>query len=147
MGGRVVEVKGFTGAVNLDDIAQKISTTAKQRSEADALKLAERITGMTIVTKLKSFYREADLQSQNSYFFTRFLFLIRHFSFTPYTARFYTEFFTDGLFRGFSKNKFLEQFGGSFNELDEHPASDGSFGFPVRIMAQEGQIRALSVRV
>lgn len=144
-GSRVVEVNGFSGSVYLDDVARKILTAGYQRSDADDLLPAERIAGVEIVRKLKDFYRVSDTQIQNSNFFTKFLNFIREFSFIPYTTRFYIEETAEGNFRAYSEVKFLQQFGGAFNEIHDHPASDGCFGPPLRIMAREAQIRALLV--
>jgi len=83
-GSRVVMVNGFTGSVYLEDIARKILTTGRQRSDADDLLPAEQIAGVETVRKLEDFYRIGDTQIQNSNFFTKFLNWIREFSFIPY---------------------------------------------------------------
>lgn len=144
-GSRVVEVNGFTGSVSLEDIARKILRTGRQRSDADDLLLAERIAGVETVRKLEGFYRISDTQIQNSNFFTKFLNWMRECSFMPYTTRFHIEETAEGNFRAYSKAKFLQQFGGAFDEMRGHPASDGSFGSPLRILAREDRIRALLV--
>lgn len=144
-GSRVVEVNGFTGSVYLDDIANKILRAGNHRSDADDLTPAERIAGVEVVRKLENFYRVTDIQIQNSNFFTKFLNWIREFSFIPYTTRFYIEETAEGNFRAYSKAKFLQQFGGAFDEMHSHPASDGSFGPPLRILAKEDRIRPLLI--
>lgn len=141
-GSRVVEVNGFTGSAYLEDIARKILRAGSQRSGADDLLPAERIAGVEIVRKLEGFYRISDTQIQNSNFFTKFLNWIREFSLIPYTTRFYIEETAEGNFRAYSEAKFLQQFGGAFDEMRDHPASDGSFGPPLRILAREDRIRA-----
>lgn len=144
-GSRVVEINGFTGSVYLDDVARKILRAGNQRSDADDLLPAERIAGVEIVRKLEDFYRISDTQIQNSNFFTRFMNWIQEFSFIPYTTRFHIEQTAEANFRAYSKIKFIQQFGGAFNEVGHHPASDGSFGPPLRILAREDRIRALLV--
>lgn len=145
-GSRVVEVNGFTGSVYLEDMARKILNTSRQRSDADDLSPAERISGLDITRQLENFYIISDEQIQKSNFFTRFLNWIREFSFIPYTTRFYFEKTAAGNFCAYSEVKFLEQFGGSLNEEYEHPASYGSCSPPLRILAKEDQIRALPVQ-
>lgn len=142
-GNRVLEVSGFTGSVYLDDIARKIITAGNQRSDADNLLPAERIAGVEIVRKLEHFYRISDTQIKNSNFFTRFLNWILEFTFIPYTTRFHIEETAEDRFRGYSETKFLQQFGGAFSSRLDHPASNGSFGPPLRILAREDRIRAL----
>ena len=144
-GSRVVEVNGFTGSVYLDDIARKILRTSGLRSDADDLLPAERIAGVEIVKKLEGCYRITDTQIQNSNFFTRFLNWIREFSLFPYTTRFHIKETAGGNFRAYSETKFLQQFGGAFNTWGGHPASDGFFGPPPRILAREDRIRTLLV--
>lgn len=144
-GSRVVEVKGYTGSVYLDDLARKILEAGGRRCEADDLLPAERIAGIGIVRKLKDFYRTSDIRIKNSNFFTRLLNWIREFSFFPYTTRFYIEETAEIPFRAYSEGKFLQQFGGTFDAMHNHPASNGSFGPPFRILAKEDRIRALVV--
>jgi hypothetical protein len=144
-GSRVVEVKDFTGSVYLEDIAREILVIGRQRSDADDLLPEERIAGIEIARKLEGFYRISDTQIQNSNFFTKFFNWIREFSFIPYTTRFHIEETAEINFRGYSEVKFLEQFGGAFNAMLNHPASAGAFGPPLRILAREDRIRALLV--
>ena len=144
-GSRVVEVNGFTGSVYLEDIARKILRTGSERSEADNLLPAERIAGLEIVRKLVGFYRISDKQIQNSNFLTKFINWVREFSFSPYTTRFHIEETAEYSFRGYSEANFLQQFGGAFDRMHNHPASGGSFGPPLRIVAREDRIRALLV--
>ena len=147
-GNRVVEINGFTGSVYLDDIARKILTASYQRSDADDLSPPERIAGVEIVRKLRDFYRISDTQIQNSNFFTRLLNFIQEFSLTPYTTRFYLDEEIgpgERNFRAYSEAKFLQQFGGAFTSMRDHPASDGFFGPPLRIVAREDRIRSLLV--
>jgi len=146
-GSRVIEINGFKGSVYLDDIANKILMAGNQRLEADDLTPAERIAGIEIVRKLENLYQVTDAQIRNSNFFTRLLNWIREFSFIPYTTRFYMQETAEEKFRAYSKEKFLQQFGGAFDEIYYHPASDGSFGPPLRILAIEDRIRALLIPV
>ena len=142
-GSRVIEVNGFTGSVYLADVARKILKAGSQRSDADDLTPAERVAGIDTVRKLEKFYQITDLQIKTSNFFTKFLNRIREFSFTPYTTRFFIKERAEENFRAYSRSKFLQQFGGVFDEEDHHPACDGAFGPPLRILAMENKIRAL----
>lgn len=146
-GSRVVKVNGFTGSVYLDDIANKIVRAGNQRSDADDLTPEERIAGVEVVRKLENFYRVTDIQIQNSNFFTKFLNWIREFSFMPYPTRFFIEETAENNFRAYSEAKFLQQFGGAFGEMHSHPACDGLFGPPLRIVAREDRIRPLLISV
>lgn len=146
-GGRIIEINGFTGSVYLNDIAAKILDAGEQRCKADNLKPAERIAGIDTVRKLQHFYEVTDTQIKNSNFFTKFLSWIREFSFfIPYTTRFYLNESAESNFRAYTETKFLRQFGGSFNALMDHPASDGFFGPPSRVLAKDVEIRALFSR-
>ncbi len=142
-GGRVIEVKESSGSVYLDDIAKKLLNASEQHSDACNLTPQERIAGVEAVKKLKRFYEISDTQVQNSNFITRFFNFIREFTLLPYTTRFYFDHNADQNYRAFSKPLFIEQFGDTFDEWGEHPASDGSFGPPLRIAAREEQIRIL----
>ncbi|MBI5346927.1 MAG: hypothetical protein HZB76_07290 [Chlamydiae bacterium] len=148
LGTRLVEVNGYKGPVSLDFLAKRILGASNQRCKADDLTPAERIAGVEIVRKLKNLYKITDPQINYSNFLTRFLNWIREFSFIPYTTRFYLSECAEGYFRGFGETKFIQQFGkGPNGKMDQHPASDGAFGPPYRIMAKEDRIRALLVRV
>ena len=142
-GSRVVVVKGFSGSVYLDDIAHKIICAGNKRSDADNLLPAERIAGINIVRKLKNLYSISDVQIKNSNFFTKFLNWIREYSIHPYTTRFYLEVSAEQRFRAYSEAKFLHQFGGAFDSFHHHPASNGSFGPPLRIVAKKKMIDSL----
>ncbi len=140
-GTRVVKVNGYSGSVSLENLARKTLNVGQLRCEADDLTPSERIAGVEIVRKLQKFYKLTDTQKQNVNFITRFFIWIREFAFTPYTTRFYIDGGPDE-FRAYSKEKFIQQFGDKFNNLDEHPSSDGGFGPPLRIYAKEECIRA-----
>ena len=142
-GNRVVKVEGFTGSVYLEDLVRKTLGAARQRVNEDNLTPSERVAGIEIVKKLSKFYRVTDQEIKNSNFFTRLLNWIKEFSFIPYTPRFHLEETAAQDFRAYSKAKFLQAFGGSFGELHDHSASDGSFAPPLRILAKEDRIRAL----
>lgn len=140
-----VEVIGHvstTSSVSLDEIAEKVARVARQRCDADDLSLQERIVGMDIVKQLRSYYQITDTSSKN--LITRFLLWIREFTFgIPYfTDRFYFETQSEG-FWAYSEQRFLREFGGSFDEMGQHPASRGSFRPPRRILAREESIRGL----
>jgi hypothetical protein len=145
-GGRVIEAKGKRGSVSLDFMSSRVHAAACDRSHKDDLTLEERIAGLEIVKKLLDFYKETDDQIKTRNFFTRLLLRIREFSVVPYTTRFYLEDFSSQNFRAFSKQKFAELFG-PFPQtrpyIFDHPASDASFGPPLRICASEETLRAL----
>jgi hypothetical protein len=145
-GERVIKIKGMKCSVSLEGASKKTVRAATQRSKSDDLKLAERIAGMDLVKTLKNFYRVTDKQISRLNFFTRSLVWIREFSLLPYTTRFFIEDRTESKFRAYSKAKFIRQFGGSFDPTYNHPASDGLFGPPLRIIARESVVRAQQLR-
>ncbi|WP_068466674.1 hypothetical protein [Candidatus Protochlamydia phocaeensis] len=143
-GKRVITVAGYEGSFSLDELARKVLQAGGQRSDSDDLTTQERVAGIEIRNKLENLYKVTDTKISQRNWFTRLCNWVREFTFFPYTPRFYTE---DGLmenyFRGYSENKFVQEFGGvkrgMFNEYEN---SDGSFGPPLRIMAREEAIRA-----
>jgi hypothetical protein len=151
-GGRVVEADGYTGSVYLDDLARKVYSAARQRSDADDLTPAERISGIEIVRKVQNFYLVTETGFQNSNFFTRLLNFLREFTFSPYPIRFQIDDGAEAYFRGYSVDKFLQQFGGALNETGDHPASDGGYAYNSfdgtqsrRITVRENIIRSLLI--
>lgn len=103
---------------------------------------------MDIIKKLQKCYQTTDAQIKTSNFFTKALSWLREFSFTPYTERFYLEDFTGSHFLGYSPTKFFQTFGGTFGSgiaKYDHPASQGSFGPPLRIVAKEDFVRGILV--
>lgn len=142
-GRRVVETKDFSGSVHLDLLAIRVEQAGRKRCEADDLSTKERILGIEIVKKLQSFYCISDEQFWNSNFLTKFLYRLHGYEGNIFSIRYYIEDSTEYHFRGYSESKFLQQFGGAFDELERHPASNGSFGPPGRIVAKEESIRAL----
>jgi hypothetical protein len=140
-GCRVVTVNGFSGSVAVADIASKVLRASYKRCDDDDLTLPERIAGIEIVKKINGFYFDTDTHIQHANSFTKCFSGIREFSLTPYTTRFFMGETAEGNFRAYSKAKFLQQFGGQFKRFDDHPASDGSFGPPLRIVAREDRIR------
>lgn len=124
-GSRVVEVQGFTGSIYLDDLAIKITEAGHKRSETDDLSLKERIAGITIVNKVKRFYTDSDSQMEEANFFTRCINAVRTY-FSYNTTRISID--EDEVVRNFlaySKDKFLDQFEGSFGEEYRHNCSSG----------------------
>lgn len=143
-GGRVLESPHYTGSVSLDEIARRTLQAACQRSESDDLTMEERVAGIEIVAKLRSFYRVSDTQICNSNFLTRLFNFIREFTFNPYTLRFYAQDgLTESYFRGFSREKYKQEFGGESqpNALEAYPYSDCTFGPPFRIVVKEQVLR------
>ncbi len=142
-GGRVVKVDGFKGFVSLDFLARKLIKAANARCESDDLTVEERLMGLNITRKVNLFYINIDEQKDLSNFFTKFLVWIRSFSFSPYTPRLYINDFVDDDFLAYSKEKFMQQFGGYVDDLGEHPAARGAFEHPVRIIAREENVQQL----
>jgi hypothetical protein len=143
-GKRVITVAGYEGSVALDELARKVLRAGGQRCDADDLTTGERVAGIETMGKLRSFYQVTDTKISNANWFTKLLNKVREFTFFPYTPRFHTE---DGLmenyFRGYSENKFVQEFGGvKKGQFRDYENSDGSFGPPLRIMAREENIRA-----
>ena len=144
LGKRVVKVIGYEGSILLDDLASKVLKAGHQRSDADDLTTPERIAGIEIGYKMRDLYKITDSKVSQMNCFIRFLNWVSEFTFDPYTPRFFTEDSRmDHYFRGYSENKFVQEFGGvkggTFNEYEN---SDGSFGPPLRIVAREEAIRA-----
>jgi len=133
---RLIEVTGFTGSVYLDDFARKVNLSSNQRVEADDLTTAERIAGIEIVKKINNLYQQTDTLIQNSNFFTRFINWISES--LPYTPRFFIS-DTEMHFRGYSKTKFVQAFGGTISDMRRHPQSAGWFetSSGKRIIAKE----------
>lgn len=140
-GSRVVKVKGYTGTVSIDFLAKKIYQAGRKRCNADNMTIEERLAGLETTKKIKNFYKITDDEKKNSNFFTRFLVWIREFTFNPYTTRFYLEDDAELQFRGFNREKFIQHFGNFFDDRDNHPAADGFFGPPQRILARENILR------
>ena len=142
-GKRVITFAGYEGCYSLDELARKVLRAGGQRSASDDLTTQERVAGIEIMNKLRNFYRVTDTKISKANLFTRLLNSIREFSLFPYTPRFHTE---DGLmenyFRGYSKTRFIQEFGGVKKNEFDYENSDGAFGPPLRIMAHESAIRA-----
>jgi len=157
LGSRVVTVDGFTGSVDIDDIATRILEVSKVRfkaADSTPLSTEERIAGVDIVKKLNEFYIISDNDIKNCNFFTRLLNWILEFSTTPTsqyyppgffcTARFTLAFNAENNFLAYSEARFLEQFGGAFN-YGTHPDAEDTLlpGFPMKILAKEDSVRNL----
>ena len=147
-GTRVIQIDGFSGSVSLADLCSKILKISRQRSEADDLTSVERIAGVEIVNKLITFYERTDSQRKTCNVFTRFLIWIREYSLFPYTPRFYLEEDAANRFLGYSQEKFLQTFGGTFSRgtgrflEDEHPDASGGY-INDKIVAKEESVRRL----
>ncbi len=140
-GSRVVEIKGFTGSVYLEDIAEKIVSAGRKRSDDDNLSPAERIDGIEIVAKLNGFYLVTDKEIRNSNFLTRLLNWLREFSFIPFnTTRYHIENTAANNFCAFSPSKYEAAFHKPLSELD---SGDQTLDCHVRINASEADIRKL----
>lgn len=144
-GKRMITVANFKGTMTIDELTNKIFQLGKNRCNLDDLTTEERIAGIEITKKLKTFYRVTDTKILEANWFTRILNFIREFSLFTYTIRFEIESDSiEGYFRGYSENKFKSEFGGIvIGGLYEYENSDGSFGSPLRIKATEAAIRAL----
>lgn len=145
-GTRVVEVTEADGSISsftLDKIARAVLNAADERCDADDLNLPERLAGIELVRKVQKFYEDTDALRDTSNILTWIIVLIREFNFGyPYTTRFFIEDDACKLFLAYSKPKFIEEFGDHFDEFDNHPASTGGFGPPLRVCVKEELIRA-----
>lgn len=152
-GARVITVSGYEGSLSLDKIARKVLQAGGKRSDSDDLTTEERIAGIEITEKLRNYYKITDNKITKANWFTRLINLIREFTLFSYTPRFHTEPMgsTERYFRGYSEEKFVQEFGDSENSLGEYSNSDGLFRHPCfdgllfghqrRIMAREECIR------
>lgn len=144
-GSRVVEIKGFTESVYLEELAEKIVSAGRKRSDDDDLLLAERIHGIEIVAKIKDFYLVTDEKIRNSNFLTRLLNWLREFSFMPHnTTRYHIENTAEQSFCAFSPSKYEETFDEPVSHLD---SGDGALACQVRIIASEAKIRSLLQKI
>jgi|GEM_PF-2710987 len=140
-GGRLVTVDGYEGSISVDELARKILCAASFRCTADDLTIQERVTGMEITNKLRHFYAVTDEAIANANWFTRLINKIREF--IPSTTRFDIDVKGSWLeiyFQGYSKAKFIQEFGGEKDKQGFYAASDGVIGS--RILASESAMRA-----
>ena len=146
LGCRKVVFQGvINGSMNLDALSDKLQKVASRRSVADNFRPEEQVAGAEITRKLQHLYTNTDAQIKASNIIIRIINWIREFSISPYTIRFQIEETTESHFRSFSETRFLQTFGGAFDALHSHPASDGSFGPPYRVVAREDRIRELLI--
>lgn len=75
-GSRIITVAGYSGSIVLTDLARRVKEAALRRCIADDLTNSERLLGIQIVSKLRTWYQTSDTQIYNRNFFTRTLFLI-----------------------------------------------------------------------
>lgn len=144
-GSRVVEVEGYSGSVYLDSLAERVQRTVYARDSMDYLRPGERIAGIEIVRKLQQFYIETDNQIESSNCLTRLFNWIREFSFVPYySSRFYIQGNVIQKFQTYSRDHFLQQFGGVIDERGRHPAAEwDDWGPSEQMVAKEMCIGAL----
>ncbi|QZA58567.1 hypothetical protein [Candidatus Rhabdochlamydia porcellionis] len=142
-GERVVTVVGYEGSTSLDKLLKKVLCSSGQRSYFDDLSTQERIAGIEITNKLKSFYEITDVKISQKNRFTRFSNTVTEFMICSFPCPFHLDALhaVEGYFLGYSKDSFIQEFG-EIKTFDRYENSDGSFGSPLRIKACETAIRA-----
>jgi hypothetical protein len=143
-GKRTLSFRGYQGSLALDDLANKILDGAAQRCESDDLSRQERVKGLDITWRLSEFYR---ITQADANWLKKILIKLREYlRFGRYPPRIHVA--KDSLmghyFKGYSRDRFVQEFGGPTEGplCDERPPE--CFGPPFRLIAEETTLRYLA---